>query len=380
MNTQGDVVVIGGVGVNAFTIARTLRRVGWRGDVLFLRFNYSSADFVPAVLGEGQVIQVTQQAPEHLIEYLGEMARGRRGRLFLFLTDERLLPAVDAYSCSGRKEIRCYYGASRFLPYILDRLSFAQFISERNLAPVPRTIDGLSDPFSVFGDDFVVRPRRSWRGLHARESVQLVSGREDFESKVSYFRSKGIERAELSYQEKLSVRDIDNISVCGWFDSEDPLLHCTRKVRQHPPSIGDGDVVETIPFPEGVREAAVGVLRSLEYEGPFELEFVKDTHADEYKIIELNPRFWLQHGLVEALSSYQLVQRYIGNRAVHKSGIKMKRYWFNTLHVFQRIARLDLYVLKLALSGRVVWAYGFREAIMFLLALTRRRFGVGNES
>lgn len=62
-----------------------------------------------------------------------------------------------------------------------------------------------------------------------------------------------------------------------------------RKLRQHPPSFGDGSYDMTCRG-EPIAEAARTLLAALEYRGLVGIEFKKDPTTGEFAMIEINPR------------------------------------------------------------------------------------------
>ena len=71
-----------------------------------------------------------------------------------------------------------------------------------------------------------------------------------------------------------------------------------RKLRQNPHGFGFGCLVETIENPELL---AIGTefFRRIGYRGTGSAEFKYDVRDGQYKLIELNPRYWQQNALAE---------------------------------------------------------------------------------
>jgi predicted ATP-grasp superfamily ATP-dependent carboligase len=213
--------------------------------------------------------------------------------------------------------------------------------------------------------------------------VQLISDRSQFERTVAELRREGFSAEDWSYQEALSVSPRHNVSICGWHDREAPVHLATRKVLQHPPKNGNGDVCEVIdPPPRDLMESAANLLKALDYRGPFELEFVFDNNSRSYKIIELNPRFWMQHGLVGAWSDEALVKRYLGMAASSARPANPPRYWINTIYALSRLARADVRVLYYATAGAICvpsWRMAVRWLPRFGWRFLRRIAGGPNK-
>jgi D-aspartate ligase len=69
-----------------------------------------------------------------------------------------------------------------------------------------------------------------------------------------------------------------------------------RKLRQSPVDAGVGTLVESIDRPD-VTELGLRVCRALRYYGIAEVEFKQDDRDGKLKLIELNPRLWVQASL-----------------------------------------------------------------------------------
>jgi len=77
----------------------------------------------------------------------------------------------------------------------------------------------------------------------------------------------------------------------------EPLAVFTlRKIRQWPTEFGIGTMVESLNYPE-MRDLGLHFFRAIGYRGIGSIEFKKDARDGKLKMIELNPRLWLQNGL-----------------------------------------------------------------------------------
>ena len=69
-----------------------------------------------------------------------------------------------------------------------------------------------------------------------------------------------------------------------------------RRTRQRPRKAGTGTFVETLP-PQAFEAEAAIFLRSLNYTGLVEIEFMLDPRDNRFKLIDVNPRIWTWHAL-----------------------------------------------------------------------------------
>ncbi len=103
--------------------------------------------------------------------------------------------------------------------------------------------------------------------------------------------------------QELIPGDDDELYTVGSYIAADGTvlgLFSGRKLRQSPPGVGTCRVGEAVWVQETVR-AALCLLRAFEFHGVSQVEFKRDPRDDRYKLMEVNPRLWLWHGLAAAL-------------------------------------------------------------------------------
>ena len=152
-------------------------------------------------------------------------------------------------------------------------------------------------PFPV-----IVKPRfaHQWRraGLWERIGGQKAFIVETPDAlRTLYARLAGI-AAEVLIQEYVPGDDADIAVCCCYVDATGRLLgqFTARKLRQNPPLVGTGSVIEATPIAPLVAPS-VDLLRAFGYAGIAEIEFKHDRARDRYSLIEINPRHWDQHEL-----------------------------------------------------------------------------------
>jgi len=92
------------------------------------------------------------------------------------------------------------------------------------------------------------------------------------------------------------------------------------------------------------------------------LAFVFAAKANAYRVIELNPRFWMQHGLTEAITGMGLVRAYL--HLPQASGDTAVRYWVNPLYALFRMLKGDMRGLRFARSEAYL-PFSFLQALGF---------------
>lgn len=106
-------------------------------------------------------------------------------------------------------------------------------------------------------------------------------------------------------------------------------------------------------------EIAEHVLRRLHYRGPYEFEFI--VTGGRALALELNPRFWMQHGLFVPAGN-GLVKRYLGmeTEAERAAPAPSRLLWVDGTWLLRRMLQLDLSSMGLVFK----WAVrGYRTVV-----------------
>jgi hypothetical protein len=338
------VAFICGTYLNEYGILQSLRRLGWPGEVVAVkdfREGKTLADLCAPAVG---VLGVELREPDDLLRILADrLAEGQEG--LVFFCDERFLEASAKARAEGR-----YPGLGFCVPspeslrVILDRLALYAHIEARGLAPVPKTLPSdTPEPLTELGCPLILRPRETWVGLRKNPRPAIVGSPEELREAERRYAEAGMERSAWCYQEMLSIEAPDNLSVCGWHGRGERRYLLTHKVLSFPRLMGNGDVVEVLPPDPTLERSAGDILDGLAYEGPFEMEFVRDPGSGTFKVIEINPRFWMQNELVSRGLGDELVRLYAGlpERGGDGPPTQPPRYWVNRIVALFRILRLD---------------------------------------
>ena len=370
MSWKTNVAIICGNHINAYSLVHSLRSAGWEGDIVCLKDH----DAGPALMDLwGNSVRTWDDklcAPSDIVCLIADRIPTEAEKI-IFFTDERFHETFAEEALLPRlRNARFFVGSLVHTETILDRYAFYQFIAQRDLGDVPRTLAGESDPWAVFPVKFFFRFKRSWEGLKKTARVRLIEDRISFDRMISQLRSSGYTEKDWCYQEVLSISAQHNVSISGWHEQSNHAYVASRKVMQHPPKTGNGDVCEIIDPPPGLLETTEKLLVALDYRGPFELEFVLDQNSGAYKIIELNPRFWMQHGLIGAATGEGLVRRYLG-QAIPPTSDSPPRYWVNTIYGLLRLIRFDLRIHQYLWSQKSIrvpsWPITLRWLPLYVL-------------
>lgn len=227
----------------------------------------------------------------------GLLARSNRSLIkgeWLFFTEESsLLRYYDAQD---------YHFFPRELDKNLidDKFAFAKALIAMGEYPIACWDLKDIEPCETLEFPIYLKAKHSWFGTRKLPRGYLCNTPADLGKALKTIESLDISKDLFFLQRLLPGDEKNNISTCGFFDYHNPhrnVIVVTQKVLSTDGKIGFGSIVETIQDPELLRARTHHILTTLRYTGPFELEFLYDARDQTYYVLELNPRFWMQHGI-----------------------------------------------------------------------------------
>ena len=297
-----DRVVIPSAHVNATGLVLSLRAIGFDGPITCLQYKVGQNTIAGRLPDLCDVRPIAIQMPEELPDRLESWYSDEKIRVLF--TDERFLSAFH-----GDPRFETVAGAGASLDTVINKNRFYDFLAANRLGAVPLTMGSEVSPWSEFGDCFRSRVWSTWRGLERLPRGGLIQDARGLLDWRRVVEERALGEDDWGYQEQLSPLPEHNVSVCGWHDSD---IHQSIVTRRRGVANGVGWWIERIDDPDNLIKTARGILDALAFSGPFELEFVWDESALVFKIIELNPRYWMQHRLIQVLTDHALVRRSMG--------------------------------------------------------------------
>ncbi|MFW6116517.1 MAG: hypothetical protein ACOC6F_02205 [bacterium] len=283
----------------------------------------------------------------------------------LFFTDEAHLLS---YYCQEEFE---FFPRDVDAQLIDDKVRLADRLRAMGEEPVPHW--PLSDPVQETLPEFPIylKARHSWIGSTKLPRGYICKSKKDFEQHVGTIREHGL-TLDWFFLQRLIAGDIGaNYSTCGFFDHADAersLLIVVRKLLGNERGkISTGAIVKTVQDPSNLTARTCRILEEIQYTGPFELEFLYDGQNEQYYVLELNPRFWMQHGFFIDGYDNCLLKRYVGlqETVLEARGLPFRPLvWVNGVHFFQllihgRLKRLRSFASVLEQNNsretRVLW-------------------------
>jgi len=243
--------------INAWTIQQGLRALGLRGECLS--------------------VESFARAPNLIDDAI------------LFFTEEA------SWVFCAQRNLPFRFLPRPYEPVFVDKLLFSEYLCSMGETPVP-----FSDLAEASDFPCVLKPRRSWKGFRKQVRGFICLSKAEMDESLTMLRAQQFQEEDF-FAQKLLV-NADNISVSGFYDWQNPqrrFFIATRKVLGDGGWLNTGVIVETIPLPTEIGTRVARILSHLRYHGPFEMEFLRDATTNQYYVLELNPRFWMQHGLFQ---------------------------------------------------------------------------------
>ena len=244
--------------------------------------------------------------PERLRDRLVELRRSFPERPVLFPTRDFDVLFLHEYRESLVDGYVLPQATGSSILRLMDKLELARIAEQqgiptpgtsvcRSMTELERAIPSLSFPL-IMKPRFAHQWRRSglWEKVGGAKAIIVESAEE---LRAQYRRFSEIV-PEVLLQRYVNGDDED-IVVCGCYVNRDGELlgyFTGRKLRQNPPLVGTGSVVEATEVP-AIVGASLRLLRAFGYAGLAEVEFKYDRAAQTYFLIEVNPRHWDQHEL-----------------------------------------------------------------------------------
>jgi predicted ATP-grasp superfamily ATP-dependent carboligase len=266
----------------------------------------------PALVGnvsntiEFRLCPDTEQSPEECIEYLRALATELGQRPLLLATRDHDVHMIRTYRSALEESFILAMPDNDVLGRILDKRVLYS-IAERIGVPCPRSF-WIRDPAEmqralteipipciakpVSASDW--RKPAIWEAVGRRKAV-IFHDRQELEN--FYSSIYHIEPA-LCIQEYVPGDDTELVIVGAYVNAHSGAraVYTARKLLQLPPLAGTGVAVRSCAVPEIV-EPSLRLLDHLQYVGPAEIEYKRDRESGQFKLIEINTRFWDQHAL-----------------------------------------------------------------------------------
>jgi hypothetical protein len=243
-----------------------------------------------------------------------------------------------------------------------DKWAFAEFLAED--ASGPQCLRQW--PISRAADatfPLILKCRHSWAGTRKLPRGWVCEDSAALRQRHAKLAEQRLEESWFFLQEWVTGPSVRMLSVGGFFDVANParnLALVTDRVASYGGEPSSSAALVTTPDIWGLAGQAARVLARLDFHGPYELEFL--VTEDGCRVVELNPRFWMQHGLYTACGN-GLVRRYLGldGPTDRVAPLPSKMLWVDGIWLMRRILRVDPHILRLWRTW--VFERGYRAVI-----------------
>lgn len=244
------------------------------------------------------VVSSPDEDPEAVLAHLAALARRWDTRPVLYPTTDRFALFVSRHRTRLAAQFRFHLAPQDLIEAMVDKDRFAQLM-EAHGVPTPRTWR-LDTKTADEPDGFpcVVKPSVSYRfkSTHDRKGF-CVSSPEALEELRA---TLGPVSNSLVVQELIPGEDDQHYSCAAYLDARGDLrgVFTSRKLRQYPRTLGIGSLCESVWEPD-VAALGVRVLQAVGFRGLAEVELKRDARDGTLKVLEINPRSWIQNQLAQ---------------------------------------------------------------------------------
>jgi predicted ATP-grasp superfamily ATP-dependent carboligase len=248
----------------------------------------------------------TEREPARCREYLRDFARGLGQRALLFPTRDHDLNFIRAHRAELEEHYELPLAANDVLDRILDKEKLFALARSLNVA-CPQsfwihTPQEFHACLSAISFPCVAKPVAAsqwrkpgiWEAVGMRKAVIAESAAE-----LERFYERVAPLDPLMCVQEFIPGDDTELAILGAYvnaRSGAQVWYTARKLLQYPAFAGTGIAVRSGAVPEIV-EPSLRLLTALGYFGPAEVEFKYDRRTQDFKLIEINTRFWDQHAL-----------------------------------------------------------------------------------
>ena len=242
--------------------------------------------------------------PSALVDLLVDRAKRCAARPILYPTSDAFVEFVSQY----RERLEPYLvhalPSKASVAAALDKRSQYARAREAGVPTVPTrspsTVAEVREIALTVSYPAVVKPAvgHRWRHRFSASKALCVHTADDL---IHLFEGIFARGEQALVQPFVEGANTNHCKVCAYFDARGVPLACVcmRKIRQYPVDFGVGTMMETVRDAE-IAEAGLRLFRALDWRGPGSIEFKRDDRDGAWKLMELNPRLWQQHGLAAA--------------------------------------------------------------------------------
>lgn len=261
---------------------------------------------------------------------------------WLFFTEESSLRSALERKTQSASTVPKFLPAHFPAELLDDKWAFTEFLSEDKSGPQGLPQWHLNDAAQASYPVFL-KCRHSWVGDRKMPRGWVCKDAAELATRRARMAVEALDEKHFFLQAWMGEEPLKLLSVGGFFDADEEmrnLMVVTERVAEYSAGPSSSAAVVTVDDPHELTTRAARVLRRLRYRGPFELEFLLTRRG--CLILELNPRFWMQHGLFEA-DGNALVRRYLGVDSLKDRSLPAPKnlLWLDGFWMWKRFLQCD---------------------------------------
>lgn len=224
-----------------------------------------------------------------------------------------------------------------------DKWEFAEWLKES-----PRLPNGVPqwslDDCELAAYPCLLKAKHSWVDGVKLPRGWICGSKKVLCDRLADLVSSGFNQKDFFIQQWLGDSRHRLVSVCGFFDSQNHrrnLVSLVERIASHGRGLSCSSAVQVINDSWSLVEKTALILDELQFVGPFEIEYLV-LNEHEF-VLELNPRFWMQHSIF-LQSGNALLKRYLGvdNERDHEIAEVNNIVWVDGVHFLKCLFRLEL--------------------------------------
>ncbi|MFA5337271.1 MAG: hypothetical protein WC330_02955 [Candidatus Omnitrophota bacterium] len=278
--------------------------------------------------------------PEQLFKFMVDRFGKKEKKPILFPTADEFVQFISDYRDKLEKYFLFNISSKEIIDSIIDKKIQYELAKKVGVTIsetyYPESIEDIYNLKDKITYPLIIKGRYSfkWRevaggtlkGLKVNNGNELVEKcREIFEKKTP-----------VIIQKIIIGPNANHFKFCAYINREGKILtkFTLRKIRQYPVDFGVGSCVESLEYEE-LSKIGENFFKGINYIGVGSAEFKLDLNDKTLKLIELNPRYWMQNEQAAYCGVNFSLAQYLdlSNQAApaiekFKTGVR----WINPLH------------------------------------------------
>ena len=238
--------------------------------------------------------------PEQLIEFFSKNFAKESKKPILFPTCDEFVKFISDQRAKLEKYFLFNISSREIIDSIIDK-KIQYELAKKTTVPIsdtyyPESIDDVYNIREGLKYPVIIKGRYSfkWREeLGGTFKGFKVGGGDELVERCTEVFNK---RLPIIIQRVIIGPNTNHFKLCVYINKEGKILakFTLRKIRQYPIDFGVGTSVESIEYKE-LEETGIKFFNGIGYKGVGSAEFKLDLEDNRLKLIELNPRYWMQN-------------------------------------------------------------------------------------